>query len=191
MASPGTVAHPPLCDGRPLPVTILRTIGHGTLSAEDFLALVRGAGVEVVADVRRFPGSRRHPHFARDAMEAWLPAGDVAYRWMPDLGGRRRPSADSPHVALRNAQFRAYADHMASPAFRAALAELLALADARPTAMLCAESLWWRCHRRLVADHVTLVDGGTIEHLLHDGRLAPHAVTPGARREGDRVVYDG
>jgi uncharacterized protein (DUF488 family) len=169
-------------------VAILRTVGHGTLDAADFLALVRGAGIATIADVRRYPGSRRYPHFARDAMAAWLPEGGVAYRWMPALGGRRRPDAASPHVALRNAQFRAYADHMETPEFTSALAELLTIPD---VAVMCSESLWWRCHRRLIADHVTLVEGGAVEHLFHDGRLAPHPPTPGARREGARVLYDG
>ena len=168
----------------------VRTVGHGVLGAADFADLVRRAGVELVVDVRRYPGSRRHPHFASEAMAAWLPQAGVGYRWCPELGGRRKATADSPNVALRNEQFRAYADHMATEEFATAVAELRGAADGTPMAIMCAESVWWRCHRRLLADHLVLIEDVAVEHLFHDGRLAPHPPTPEARRAGDHLVYD-
>lgn len=169
----------------------LRTVGHGTLSASAFAALVAAAGVERVVDVRRFPGSRRHPQFASEEMARWLPEHGLEYEWMPSLGGRRKRRPDSPNTGLRNAQFQAYADHMATDDFRTGVARLLAAAADRCVAVMCAESVWWRCHRRLLADHVVLVEGWTVEHLMHDGRRVAHPLTPGARRVGDGVLYGG
>ncbi len=168
----------------------LLTVGHGTLPAEDLVALLDGAGVEVLVDVRSFPGSRRHPQFGREEMDRWVPEAGIAYRWVRDLGGRRRPAPGSRHVAIRNESFRAYADHMETPAFRAAVDDLLALAADRTTAVMCSESLWWRCHRRLIADHVVLARDVPVEHLLPDGRRTPHAPTDGVRPDGDGVAYD-
>lgn len=168
----------------------LVTVGHGTLSAGALADLLRDSGVEVLVDIRSYPGSRRHPHFSREEMARWLPDAGVAYRWEPRLGGRRRPRADSPHVALRNEAFRAYADHMDTPEFTAALDDLLAGAARQRTAVMCAESAWWRCHRRLLADAAVLLRGADVRHLMHTGRMEPHVLTEGARRTGDRVVYD-
>lgn len=169
---------------------MIRTVGHGTASATAFSALVGAAGIDVVVDVRRFPASRRHPQFDTEAMAAWLPAAGIGYRWIADLGGRRTPSPASPNVALRNPQFRAYADHMATPEFELAIGELLTLAPDVQVALMCSESVWWRCHRRLIADHLVLVAGRPVEHLFHDGRCVDHLVTPGARRADGHVVYD-
>lgn len=168
----------------------LLTVGHGRASIEGFLEIVRGAGVAAIADIRRFPGSRRHPQFGRDAMVGWLGDAGIGYQWFEGLGGRRSASSDSRHVGLVNAQFRAYADHMASAEFADALAELRALATATPVAVMCSEAVWWRCHRRLLADRLVLVDGDQVRHLFHDGRAVAHPVTAVARREGDAVVYD-
>ena len=169
----------------------LHTIGHGTLPAEAFAAVLHDAHILAVADVRAFPGSRRHPHFGRDAMAAWLPEAGVGYRWLPALGGRRRPVPESAHVALRNTSFRAYADHMETEEFAGGVAELLELAGSRGgVAFLCSESVWWRCHRRLLSDHLVLVRGEEVVHLMHDGRGTPHAPTAGVRLDGDRLVYD-
>jgi uncharacterized protein (DUF488 family) len=168
----------------------LLTVGHGTLPADAFVTLLRGAGVERLVDVRTAPGSRRNPAFRRDEMARWLPAAGVAYRWEPALGGFRRPVAGSPNRALRHPAFRGYADHMRTPAFREALDRLLAeAADAR-VAVMCAESLWWRCHRRLLADACLLLCGVPVVHLGHDGRLELHRPTEEARVEGDVLVYD-
>jgi uncharacterized protein (DUF488 family) len=171
-------------------VGTLRTLGHGTISAAEFATLVRQSGVQVVVDIRRFPGSRRFPHFAGPAMAAWLPDHGLDYRWLVALGGRRTLRKDSPNTGLRNEQFRAYADHMASEEFASGIAELRALTAERDGAIMCAESVWWRCHRRLVADHLVLVDGVVVEHVFHDGRVVAHPVTAGARVSDGHVVYD-
>jgi uncharacterized protein (DUF488 family) len=169
---------------------VLFTVGHGTLAADDFTALLRQADIAAVVDVRRFPGSRRHPHFSTDALQQWLPRARIAYRWEERLGGRRSRRPDSVNIGLRNDSFRGYADHMAEPAFADALRAVLDEARRSPTAIMCAESLWWRCHRRLVADAAVLVHGAEVRHLLHDGQLAPHQTTDAARRAGALVVYD-
>lgn len=170
--------------------TALHTVGHGTLAAQALVALLHDAGVAGIVDVRSFPGSRRHPQYGREAMEQWVPAAGLDYAWVRRLGGRRPAAASSPHVALRHDAFRGYADHMETADFLAGVDELLALADHRPVAVMCSESVWWRCHRRLLADHLTLVRHVEVIHLMHDGRLVPHPVTPGARLAGDTVVYD-
>ncbi|HET6794187.1 MAG TPA: DUF488 domain-containing protein [Acidimicrobiales bacterium] len=168
----------------------LLTVGHGTLAQEDFAGLLLTAGVEGLVDVRIAPGSRRHPHFSRDRMAGWVPAAGIAYEWRRDLGGFRKPRADSPNRALRNDSFRGYADYMATPEFVTALDEVLAEAGRRQMAVMCSEAVWWRCHRRLIADAVVVGRGGGVEHLMHDGRRQPHRPTDGVRRRGDGVVYD-
>jgi uncharacterized protein (DUF488 family) len=172
-------------------VTRLLTVGHGTLPAEGFAELVGQADVELVVDVRSFPASRRHPQFRRDALERWLPEAGVAYRWESRLGGRRPPRPDSPHLALRQLAFRGYADHMETTEFVDALDQLLVDAGRGRTAVMCAESVWWRCHRRLLADAGVLLRGASVDHLFHDGRLNPHPPTLEARVDGTRIVYDG
>jgi uncharacterized protein (DUF488 family) len=167
---------------------IVRTIGHGTLPESAFIDLVRGAGVAEVVDIRSFPGSRRNPQFGTEEMARWLPNAGVTYSWIRDLGGRRKRLAGSKHVALRNSAFQAYADYMETEPFLGAVDELLALGEDR--AVMCSESVWWRCHRRLLADHLVLVRGVEVRHLMHDGRLTPHVPTDGVRRVGDRLIYD-
>ncbi len=168
---------------------VVHTLGHSTLAPEDFLDLLRAHGLEVVADVRRFPASRRHPHFAREALAEALARAGLDYAWLPALGGRRRGRPDSPHVAWRSASFRAYADHVETPEFRAGLEELLAIAGARRVAILCAEAVPWRCHRQLIADAL-LVRGVEVRHVLGARQSEPHRLTPFARLAGDRLVYD-
>ncbi len=162
-----------------LPDRIL-TLGHGTLAADDFVALVRGAQITRVVDVRSFPGSRRNPQFGREAMTGWLPEAGIDYGWEKRLGGRRRGVGErSRHLGLRHPAFRSYADWMETEEFRDGLTTLL---DAPPglTAVMCSESLWWRCHRRLLSDHLVLVAGVPVWHLMHDGSLREHPVTPEA-----------
>jgi uncharacterized protein (DUF488 family) len=168
----------------------LHTVGHGTLAADDFARLVRDAGIALVVDIRTHPGSRRHPHFGQAAMQRWLPEQGLDYSWEPALGGRRRPRPDSPHIGLKVPAFRGYADHMETPEFGAALDGIVAEAAARPTAVMCAESLWWRCHRRLLADAAVLLRNERVLHLMHDGGVAEHAPMPEARVDGARLVYD-
>jgi uncharacterized protein (DUF488 family) len=169
---------------------VLLTVGHGTLPSDELAGLLRGAGVELLVDVRSFPGSRRNPQFGRERMEAWVPEAGIDYRWERRLGGRRRARAGSANVALRNEAFRGYADHMAGDEFRAGLDAVLAEAARRRTAVMCSESVWWRCHRRLLSDAAVLVGGADVHHLMHDGRLVTHRTTDGARLDRDHVVYD-
>ena len=122
-------------------------------------------------------------------MERWLPEADVAYAWERDLGGRRRPVPGSKHVALRNEAFRAYADYMETTEFLDAVDQLLARSDDATTVM-CSETVWWRCHRRLLADHLVLVRDVDVVHLMHDGRLTPHAPTDGVRLADGALIYD-
>lgn len=170
---------------------MLWTIGHGTHPQQQFVALLRGAGIEVVLDVRTAPGSHHSPQFHRAELEQWLPAAGIAYRWEPALGGFRRLLADSPDTALRHASFRAYAAYMRTPPFTAAMTALAAHARGWPTVVMCSESLWWRCHRRLIADHAVLLDGLAVRHILPDGRLAEHRPTDGVRVSDGMLVYDG
>lgn len=164
------------------------TLGHSTRPLTDFLELLGRFRIEAVADVRRFPGSRRHPQYGAPALEKSLAACDVEYRWLPDLGGRRQPRPDSPHTAWRNASFRGYADHMDSAEFGHALDELIELARRRRTAIMCAELLWWRCHRALIAD-VLRVRGFEVLHILDDSPPVEHPFTPAARIVDGKLSY--
>jgi uncharacterized protein (DUF488 family) len=171
-------------------MTTLLTIGHGTATAEELAALLDRAGVERLVDVRTAPGSRRHPQFRRETMAGWLAEAGLAYRWEPELGGFRRPDPASVNQVLRHPAFRGYADYMRGPRFWAALDRLLAEAAAAPTAAMCSETLWWRCHRRLLADAAVLVGGVEVLHLDHRGGRERHRPTEGVRRDGDLLAYD-
>jgi uncharacterized protein (DUF488 family) len=157
-------------------VRTVYTVGHSTRSADELLALLTGSGVELVADVRAFPSSRRHPQFNRAALTAWLGDAAIAYRHMPGLGGRREPVPGSPNGGWHEAAFQGYADHMRSSDFQTALAELEALAAQSPTATMCAEAAWWRCHRRLIADALVVHDW-RVEHLGVGESRAVHELT--------------
>ncbi|HYH35739.1 MAG TPA: DUF488 domain-containing protein [Nocardioides sp.] len=170
-------------------------MGHGEASREQLTELLRAADVRSIVDVRRFPGSRRHPHVAKAELEQWLPAGGVDYRWEPRLGGRRRvpPEEREADPWWRVEAFRAYAAHTRTEEFRAALDELRAGPASRPertTAVMCSESLWWRCHRRLIADVLELLHEVPVAHLGHDGRLTRHVPAAGARVTADGLRYD-
>ena len=166
------------------------TVGHGARPIEALLALLTDAGVDILVDVRRFPGSRRHPQFGRDALAAAVTSAGLRYTWQGEtLGGRREARPGSRHTALRNASFAAYADHMDTPAFRTAVDDLLDQATTALPAVLCAETLWWHCHRMLIADAL-LLRGATVSHLL-EGGPQPHRLTDGVRRDLDGwPVYD-
>ena len=170
---------------------MLLTYGHGTETADRTISLLREAGVSSLVDIRTAPGSRRNPQFARAVLEEWLPAAGIAYRWEKRLGGFRRPSPDNPDVVWREDMFRGYAEHMRSADFRAAIDAVLAEAESRQVVVMCSESLWWRCHRRLVADYVSVARAVEVRHLMHDGRLEPHRPSPGLRlRDDGLLVYD-
>jgi uncharacterized protein (DUF488 family) len=170
---------------------ILWTIGHSTHTAEVFTGLLREASIEVIADVRRFPMSRRHPQFNADALTATLQAAGIEYRHFAALGGRRSKRRDaSPNTAWRVAAFNAYADHAHSGEFLAALADLIALAEICRTAVMCAEALPWQCHRRVLADFL-IARGWTVRDIFPDGKIKPHPLTEFAKVAGDSVTYPG
>jgi uncharacterized protein (DUF488 family) len=165
------------------------TIGHGTRAIGEFIAILRSAGVRRLVDVRTAPGSRKHPQFGKATLEASLEDAGIEYVWRQDLGGWRKPTPGSPHSALRSPGFRGYADHMDSDEFGRALNWLIETSGETPTAIMCAESLWWRCHRRMVSDALG-ARGCNVVHLMGDGARAPHRIHPSARIAGSRVVYD-
>jgi uncharacterized protein (DUF488 family) len=162
----------------------LLTVGHSTHPLDAFLDLVGGAGVQAIADVRRFPRSRRHPHFCDDALAEALRAAGVDYVHLPELGGRRSVAPDSPNDGWQVAAFRAYADHLRTPEFAAGRDRLAALAGERRVAVMCAEAQPWRCHRRLIAD-VFAFAGWRVRHLMPSRRLDDHAPPPFAIRADD------
>ncbi len=172
------------------PVDALLTVGHGTASQAELTRLLRAAGVTRVVDVRRYPSSRAHPHVTGEALAEWLPAAGIGYRWEERLGGRRRPPDGSTDPWWRVAAFRGYAHHMRSAEFLAAMDELLPQAVSTATCVMCSESVWWRCHRRLIADFATLACGRRVRHLNHDGRLTDHPVAAGARLSHGLLFYD-
>ena len=164
------------------------TIGHSTRSQDEFLALLGEHTIELLADIRRYPGSKRYPHFGSDAMAAWLPGNDILYVHMPELGGRRKPLSDSPNTAWRNEQFRAYADYMATDEFRTATDALLEFSAGARTAVMCAEAVPWRCHRNLVSDELVR-RGIEVVHIIGSGSSRPHVMNGHAVIEGEHLVY--
>lgn len=168
------------------------TLGHGTASEVEIAALIRGAGIRALVDVRSVPKSRAHPHVWAEKMAQWVPdLAGASYEWRRELGGFRKTRPDSPNVALRHLSFRGYADYMQTPEFAAALDALLKEAERQATAIMCSETLWWRCHRRLIADALVLLHGVDVQHLMHTGALAPHRTTPGVRVLPDGILqYD-
>jgi uncharacterized protein (DUF488 family) len=171
-----------------MPTTVW-TVGHSTRDSDGFVRLLDSFEIELVADVRRFPGSRRLPQFAAAALAERLAVADIAYQWLPSLGGRRRPDPASMNVGWRHPAFRAYADHLATEEFADGLFELLMLASGLRTALMCAEILWWRCHRRLIAD-VLVSLGITVVHIREEGVAEPHRLGPPARLVRGRLSYD-
>jgi uncharacterized protein (DUF488 family) len=163
------------------------TVGHSTHSLDAFVGLLVANDIAQVADIRTLPRSRRHPDFDTDALARSLPERGVAYVHLPRLGGWRHASADSPNVAWRNLSFRGYADYAMGSEFADGLAQLRGLAAEARTAMMCSEALWWRCHRRLIADRL-LVAGDRVCHISADGRVSAHELTPFATVEPDGVI---
>lgn len=166
------------------------TVGHSTRGIDEFRSVVKAHHIELIADVRRFPGSRRLPQFEGGALEAALDDRDIAYRWIPELGGRRRPNTDSVNLGWRNAGFRGYADHMETEEFANGLMELLMLGQGMRTAVMCAEILWWRCHRRIISDVVVSL-GIDVLHIRDASVVEPHKVAPPARIMSGRLRYPG
>jgi uncharacterized protein (DUF488 family) len=171
------------------------TAGHSTRPIEDLLALLAEHGVRTLVDVRRFPGSRRHPQYSRDPLAASLAAAGIQYVHEPDLGGRRAARPGSPHTAWRVEAFRGYADYMETPEFQAALERLIqraeGQAEGRTVAILCAEAVPWRCHRRLISDAL-VARGVQVMHIMGPGRADPHQLDANARLlPGGRLLYAG
>jgi uncharacterized protein (DUF488 family) len=167
-------------------LNVIHTIGHSTRTLDELVALLRAHGVTRLADIRRYPGSRRHPHFSGDALAISLPEHGIEYVHVEALGGRRRASRDSPNGAWENEQFRGYADHMATPEFQHALDGLLESELA--TAVMCAEAVPWRCHRNLLSDEL-LRRNIEVVHILGDDSFRRHQLTPMARIDGGRLTY--
>jgi len=164
------------------------TIGHSTRPLNTLLELLAHYRLEAVADVRRFPGSRRQPQYAEAALRSALAGHGIAYHWLPALGGRRRPRPDSPNTTWRNTSFRGYADHIATAEFADGLNELLELSGRLRTTLICAEAVWWRCHRALIAD-VLCVRGIRVVHILDETHTVVHPYTSPARIIHGRLSY--
>jgi uncharacterized protein (DUF488 family) len=173
-----------------MPPSVL-TIGHSNQPLDRFLVLLAQHRIEALVDIRRFPGSRKQPHFNRDHLAAALPKSGVEYHWLEALGGRRHQQRDeSPNLGLENKGFRNYADYMLTDEFREGVEQLLEVARQKRTAILCAEGLFWQCHRRLVSDFL-VANGVTVQHITPSGELRPHRLTEGAMIENGRVTYPG
>ena len=168
------------------------TVGHSTRTLDELRALLDEAGVRMLVDIRRFPASRRHPHYNRGVLEAELPAHGIGYRWLGDsLGGRRKstvPIEESPNRAWQVEAFRNYADAMTTPDFSAGVEALETLARAEPTAYMCAEKPWWKCHRRVLSDLI-LARGWEVVHLIDLGKRAAHELSEWARVTDGAVTY--
>jgi uncharacterized protein (DUF488 family) len=173
-----------------MPPSVL-TVGHSNHSLDRFLALLAQHEVEALVDIRRFPGSRKHAHFNRDNLAASLPKAGVEYHWLEALGGRRHKQRDkSPNLGLENRGFRNYADYMLTGEFQEGVKKLLEVARRKRTAIMCAEGLFWQCHRRLVSDFL-VANGVTVQHIMPTGELRTHTLTTGAMIECGQVTYPG
>lgn len=167
----------------------LYTIGHSTRTIEELISVLRAHDTQTLVDIRAFPMSRRLPHFNREALEVSLQNASIRYSWMKGLGGyRKKIREDSPNSGLRNASFRNYADYMLTPEFEATIAELIELAENSRTAYMCAERVWFQCHRMLVSDWF-VAHGHTVLHIDGEGPPKPHRLTAEARLAGNQLVY--
>jgi uncharacterized protein (DUF488 family) len=171
-----------------LQLSAVWTVGHSTRSGDEFVALLQAFDIELVADVRRFPGSRRLPQFESSALADRLAVAGIAYVWFPSLGGRRRADPASISMGWKHPAFRAYADHIATEEFAGGLFDLLMLASGLRTAVMCAEILWWRCHRRLIAD-VLVSLGVTVVHIRSEAVAEPHRLASPARLVRGHLSY--
>ena len=166
------------------------TVGHSTRSGEEFVQILLARQIQVLVDVRSFPGSRRYPQFNKPALAELLVANEIEYRHEPRLGGRRTPRADSHNTAWRNASFRAYADHMETDEFRNGVEGLLELAEHARVSVMCAEAVWWRCHRSLIADYLK-AEGHKVLHIMDAAKTEEHPFTPAARIVEGKLTYRG
>lgn len=165
------------------------TIGHSTRSIDDFICLLKKNEIKLLADVRSLPGSKRYPQFNKDGLEKSLNAHGIRYEHFPELGGRRKPKADSRNTAWRNASFRGYADYMETEEFHKGVERLLNLArESGPAAIMCAEAVWWRCHRSLISDYLKACDI-EVMHILDANKIKPHPFTSAARIVNGKLSY--
>jgi uncharacterized protein (DUF488 family) len=169
-------------------VSKIWTIGHSTRTIDDFLSLLLANDIEAVADVRSYPGSRRYPHFNVEYLSEYLTQREIDYVPMKKLGGRRKTSADSPNTVWRSMAFRGYADYMETDGFREGIDEVLELARRRRTALMCAEAVWWRCHRSLISDYLK-ASGITVEHIMDGKKNVIHPYTAAARIVDGNLLY--
>jgi len=174
-------------EARPL---VISTVGHSTHPIEEFIAILKAHGVSRLVDVRTVPRSRHNPQFSRENLLQSLENAGIEYRHMPGLGGLRHPKRDSVNTGWRNASFRGYADYMQSAEFAQNLESLIQLAQEKPTAIMCAEAVPWRCHRSLIADALLARDVA-VQEILGEGKARPHALTPFAKVEGTQITYPG
>jgi uncharacterized protein (DUF488 family) len=166
------------------------TIGHSTRTIDEFISLLKENGIKLVADVRMFPGSKRYPQFGREALAKSLGESGIPYEHFPELGGRRNPKPDSHNTAWRNASFRGYADYMETKQFQKGVKRLLELAsEAGPVAIMCAEAVWWRCHRSLISDYLK-ARGIEVMHVLSANKVEPHPYTSAARIVNGELSYE-
>jgi len=166
------------------------TIGHSTRSIDDFISLLQEKGIMLLADVRSWPGSKRYPQFNREALAKSLADAGILYEHVPELGGRRKPKPDSRNTVWRNASFRAYADHMETEEFQKGIERLLVLAgEVGPAAVMCAEAVWWRCHRSLISDYLKS-RGIEVMHILDANKTQPHPFTSAARIVNGELNYE-
>ena len=168
----------------------IRTVGHSTRTEEEFREILVAHGIQVLVDVRSFPGSRRYPQFNRSALAESLTRHAIEYKHEPRLGGRRSPRADSHNTAWRNASFRGYADYMDSESFKAGVEDLLELAREKRVAVMCAEAVWWRCHRSLIADYLKAA-GHKVIHIIDEKKSEEHPFTSAARIVKGTLSYRG
>ena len=169
---------------------IIWTTGHSTRSVEDFIHILKAHEILTLVDVRSYPGSRRYPQFNKDNLAASLAANGIDYFHVRALGGRRKPLPDSPNTAWRNASFRGYADHMKSAEFKSGIAELLVIARENKSVIMCAEAIWWRCHRGLIADYLK-AKGTTVLHIVDAQHATSHPYTTAARVIDGQLSYLG
>jgi uncharacterized protein (DUF488 family) len=168
----------------------LWTIGHSTFSIEDFIERLKSFEIQLLADVRSYPGSRRYPHFNKEKLNASLAGADVRSEHFPELGGRRRARPDSLNLTWRNESFRGYADYMETNEFRQGVERLLDLAAKQRLAIMCSEAVWWRCHRSLISDYLK-VKGIDVNHIMSIGKAEPHPFTSAARIVNGELSYRG
>jgi uncharacterized protein (DUF488 family) len=172
-------------------LALLYTLGHSTRSLDDLIETLHAHQIQTLVDIRAFPMSRRLPQFNRESLETTLPAASTNYVWVKALGGyRKKIREESPHIAIRNASFRNYADYMLTPEFEKAIAELISLAEVSPTAYMCAERVYFRCHRMLISDWL-VAHGHEVMHIDGTGPVKAHKLTAEARMVDGTLIYRG